>query len=326
MKEPTISVAMCTYNGARFLQDQLESIAAQNRLPDELIVCDDCSADETIEIVNAFAERVCFPVRLEINESTCGTTKNFEKAIALCQSEIIALADQDDVWYGHKLKCVADMFLRSPETVAVFSDAVLIDSESRSLQCRLWDTFFFTPKEQRCFANGHALNVLLKHPVVTGATMAFREKFRRLVLPIPANHEHDYWISILLSADGPFQPIPDPLMQYRQHRDQQIGAGLGRLSLMQRVEIAVKAGRQSYLAEVERFRQISERLQSRNCEFPSRDAALKLVGEKILHRSVRTTLPDSRFLRLSAIFRQVANRGYWRYSEGWKSLAKDIFL
>src|SRR5258708_3955131 len=105
MDRSRISVAMCSYNGARFLREQLESIATQTRLPDELIIFDDRSTDETIEIIDAFVKHARFPVRVEISESTRGATKNFEKAIALCQHEIITLADQDDVWHPNKLEC-----------------------------------------------------------------------------------------------------------------------------------------------------------------------------------------------------------------------------
>ena len=78
-----LSVAMCTYNGARYLQEQLESIAAQTRLPDELVVCDDCSSDGTRAILEEFKARVTFPVRLYFNEQNLRVWKNFEKAISL---------------------------------------------------------------------------------------------------------------------------------------------------------------------------------------------------------------------------------------------------
>src|SRR5207248_1903508 len=127
MSVPAISVAMCTFNGARFLDAQLESLAAQSRPPDELVVCDDCSSDNSREIITSFALRSAFDVRLVVNDKNLGTTKNFEKAIQLCQGPIIALADQDDVWYAHKLDRIERAFLASPSVVAVFSDADIID-------------------------------------------------------------------------------------------------------------------------------------------------------------------------------------------------------
>src|SRR5467141_2319930 len=131
MNELCISVAMCTYNGARFLPEQLESMAAQTRLPGELVVCDDRSTDESVEIVRNFARAAPFPVRLEMNEENLGSTKNFEKAIELCQGEIIALADQDDVWRPEKLSCIAGVLEPDDRIGAIFSDAELIDEDSR---------------------------------------------------------------------------------------------------------------------------------------------------------------------------------------------------
>ena len=165
----SISVAMCTFNGGRFLSAQIESIAAQDRLPDELIVCDDGSSDSSGDIVRKFAGSAPFPIRLVVNQRNVGSTKNFEKAISLCQGSIVTLADQDDIWYRHKLGRIENAFLRSSATVAVFSDADVIDDDSRKLRLRLWNAFSFSRREQGQFARGHALNVLVKHPVVTGA-------------------------------------------------------------------------------------------------------------------------------------------------------------
>src|SRR5258708_29962312 len=123
MNEQRISVAMCTYNGARFLAQQLESIVAQTRLPDELVVCDDVSADESPEIIRKFAKNAPFPVRLELNEKNLGSSKNFEKAIGLCRGGLIALADQDDVWKPQKLAVLETVLENHPEVGYAFSDA-----------------------------------------------------------------------------------------------------------------------------------------------------------------------------------------------------------
>src|SRR3984893_11664406 len=161
-----ISAAMCTYNGARFLPDQLESIAAQTRLPDELIICDDRSTDGSVDIIRSFAHHAPFPIRLVFNATNLGSTKNFEKAIGLCEGEIIALEDQDDVWRPEKLGCIAGVLERDERIGAVFSDAELIDQDSRPLGQTLWSSFFFNSREQDKFERGHGLNVLLQHPMV----------------------------------------------------------------------------------------------------------------------------------------------------------------
>src|SRR5712671_5762769 len=212
-----ISVAMCTFNGERFLDAQLESIAAQRRPPDELVICDDVSSDRSVEIAREFAARAPFFTRIEVNYRNLGSTKNFERAITLCQGPIVALADQDDVWYRHKLARIEKAFLQANEPVGVFSDADLIDDESHDLEMSLWESFLFGHGEQRKFHAGQALDVLVKRPVVTGATMAFRKEFLDFISPIPAETVHDSWISFLLAGCGQLEPISEPLMQYRRY-------------------------------------------------------------------------------------------------------------
>ncbi len=326
MNALTISVAMCTYNGARFLPQQLESIAAQTRLPDELVISDDCSCDVTADIIRTFARQAAFPVHFTTNHENIGATRNFERTIERCSGEVIALADQDDLWSSAKVRRIADAFAGSDETLAVFSDGELIDEQSNVLPARLWESFLFSRKEQKLFARGQGFSILIKHPVVTGATLAFRSRFRGLFLPIPSNHAHDYWISVLLAACGKVEAIPDTLIKYRRHQKQQIGPGPAALRITQQTAIARATGREQYLLEIQGLHQVSERLKSRGSAFECRHLAVEQIPEKIAHRSARAMVPQSRLLRVPTVLREIANRRYWNYSEGCKSIAKDLFL
>ena len=122
----TISIALCTYHGERFLQEQLDSFLQQTRLPDELVVCDDGSTDLTVPILEAFGVQAPFPVRLSINSQNLGFTKNFEKAISLCRGEIIAMSDQDDVWLPEKLEKFEQVFVNRPQLGYVFCNAQVV--------------------------------------------------------------------------------------------------------------------------------------------------------------------------------------------------------
>src|SRR5579864_1027599 len=250
-----ISIAMCTFNGARCLPAQLRSIVMQNRPPDQLVLCDDGSSDATADIAAKFARSAPFEVRIVRNAANLGSTKNFEQAISLCHGSVIALADQDDVWYPDKLQTIENAFLFSPSTVAVFSNADLIGPNSVAYHGHLWDSFLFRPRERQRFAAGDAICVLIKHPVVTGATMAFRADLRNLLLPISADQVHDRWLAFLLAARGPFTPIAEPLMQYRCHQSQQIGSGHS--GLRARFQQACKTGPDFYIEETSQFRQLA---------------------------------------------------------------------
>jgi len=317
-------VALCTFNGARFVGEQLASIAAQDREPDELVVCDDGSSDGSVEIVQEFARRARLSTRLVVNDRNLGSTKNFEKAISLCQGAIVALADQDDVWYRHKLGRIEQAFLRSSEIVLAFSDADLIDDDSNSLGKRLWPGFSFDRSEQIEFAKGGALNVLLKHPVVTGASMAFRREYFDLLAPMPAKQFHDRWISFLLATRGKFAVISDRLMQYRQHQQQQLGPGPR--TLRERTGRARRTKASFYLDEIERFCEFRNRLEQYGVASPSAEGALKEIERKISHLEHRARLPGIKVARIPGVLRQTFNGYYWRYSMGWSSIAKDLLI
>ena len=320
----SISVAMCTYNGVRFLKKQLASIAAQSRPPDELVVCDDCSSDGTPEVLNEFARSSRFATRFVVNHEHLGSTKNFEKAIFLCQGKIISLADQDDVWYRHKLERIEEAFMRSSAIVAAFSDADVIDEDARPLGFKLWKACRFDSGEQARFAKHRALEVLVRHPVVTGATMAFRRELFDIVAPIPFDHIHDRWISFLLVARGQFEVIREALMQYRQHKEQQAGLPPQKLSGL--IAQAQRRGATFHHEEIDRFRQLRERLTRRETDFPYAQTALHEIERKVTHLTHRAQLPQTRIARLPLVLRESLNLGYWRYSAGWNSIARDLVI
>ena len=129
-----LSIALCTYNGSAYLSEQLESLAAQTRTPDELVVCDDNSTDgRTVEMVRAFARNSPFAVRFSVNRKTLGPKKNFQRAIARCQGDVIFLCDQDDVWEPNKLARIEETLLAAPEAGFVFTDAEVVDEDLRIL-------------------------------------------------------------------------------------------------------------------------------------------------------------------------------------------------
>src|SRR6267154_3469289 len=140
---------MCTFNGGQFLTEQLQSIAMQDRLPDELIVCDDRSTDRTVAIIEDFAVRAPFPVHVLVNEARLGTSKNFERAIRLAEGEIIALADKDDVWDRRKLGLLESMFSRRPSLGLVFTDAELVADRLSPEGGTLWEAVGFGAARQK---------------------------------------------------------------------------------------------------------------------------------------------------------------------------------
>jgi glycosyltransferase involved in cell wall biosynthesis len=322
---------MCTYNGGRYVQAQLQSIAAQTRPPDELIICDDGSDDDTADIIRAVVASSGLSARLLVNRERLGWTKNFEQAISLCEGDIIALADQDDVWYPTKLARLEAAFAGDPGVGAVITDAEVVDDQLRPLGYRLWQTLRFDRSEQQRAAKGRFIEVLLKRNVATGATMAFRAQFKPLILPIPSawrEDAHDAWIALLIAAVADVAIIDEPLVQYRQHPRQQIGGR--RQTVAQRLS-AMRADFAAYstqahsncAAALTRFTLARDRLLAEG-NLAENGRAMSQLRAKIDHFHARAELPRSRWARLPIVTRELLCRRYRRYSQGLFSVAQDL--
>lgn len=335
MKEKTISschisIALCTYNGEQFLKEQLDSIKSQTCLPDEIVICDDVSTDKTVAIIKDFASRSLCPVYLYINDKNLGSTKNFEKAINLCKGDIIFLADQDDIWHEDKIEKIREIFVKSPEIDAVFTDAIVVDQNLRLISSSLWREFNFDQKKRNTIINQDAFQLLLEGNVVTGATMAFRGKYKHHVLPFPDNFTgqfrlHDGWIMLIISAAGKISMISEPLISYRQHEKNQIGLKYNnhQENLINKWKNAHRYRRTKIKEACENYKKLQEHLNK--MPFISSDKN-QLVLDKIKHLTARSSLPVNIAHRLKVILHEIKHQRYYRFSNGWYSIIRDIFL
>lgn len=323
-----ISVAMCTYNGADYLPAQLTSIAEQTRRPDELIICDDASTDKTRAVLESFARTSRIPVSLYFSDENAGSVKNFERAIGLCSGEVIALSDQDDVWHSDKLERIEQSFGDKPAVGLVFSDAELVDKNLKPLDRRVWQAVGFDAPKQKLVREGRSLDVLIFGWTVTGATMAFRSDYVKLALPIPTNIAmiHDGWIALMVATVADVMFIEEPLIKYRQHERQQIGApkrpAVKPEHGIQALESALRR-RVSTTDLHEILSVLEERLIAQQNSFDCR-RALAFAGNYANHLDVRANLPRKRLSRVPRILRELLTMRYHEYANGFKSAAKDL--
>jgi hypothetical protein len=332
------SVAMCTYNGARYVGEQLASIAAQTRTPVELVVCDDRSTDETADIVREFASRAPFHVRLHGNEENLGSTRNFERAVSLCEGDLIALCDQDDVWLPQKLARLEEEFARDPSALIVFSDASIVEEDSRPTGQGLWQSVGLNRAELDRLESGRGLGDLLRGSTVTGATMAMRSRLRELVLPVPTNLPliHDAWMSLLAACVGGVRPVSEQLVLYRRHNSQQVGP-LARAESAGGLRAVVAGEAQSALTRANPYdstlaiaRAARARLadaRTRGLEIAKGARAARSLAEldaRISHMDARRTMPGARLRRAAPVLRELLALRYHRYSNGVASAAKDL--
>ena len=209
-----ISIALATFNGGKFLREQLDSIYAQTWENIEVVACDDRSSDDTVKILEEYRER--YGLRYEVNERNLGFVRNFVKAMVLCRGEFIALADQDDVWLPEKLE---RLMAGIGDASLVYSDAFLIDDEGRELPGSLIANSGVLP------VTGANFSYFVCNSCVTGCTVLFRRDLLDMALPIPACEiYHDWWLALIASKRGGVIYFQERLVKYRQHAANQAGA------------------------------------------------------------------------------------------------------
>lgn len=318
-KSLSVSIALATYNGEQYVGEQLDSIARQTRLPDELIISDDASNDATTDIIRNFSQNVSFPVKLFINQNRLGSTRNFEKAIRACNSDIIFLCDQDDIWYLDKIKCIEECFVKDAEVGAIFTDADVVDQNLHPFGPRLWKKVRFSTREQEQVETHDAYTVLLKHFVVTGTTMAFRAKYCDLVLPIPEKWIHDAWIALLIGAASYLTALPIPLVAYRQHALNQLGAQ------RKRGHNKGKSFAEIFTPQIELYESAKDRLEEFADYIPNAKYKIICLNEKIAFLRMRGTLPVMRCRRLPSVLNGLINLRYHRFGRGIRAFVNDLF-
>lgn len=226
----TLSVALCTYNGEKYIEEQIRSILEQTMPVDEIVVCDDGSTDGTLQIIERLQADSSVSIRVFKNQDKLGVGPNFQKAVDLCQGDIVFFSDQDDVWIPRKTAIIAEYFDSHPDVNVVFTDADLIDSNGNSMRPihgTLWDYHFAEMYKYR-FDKGLQLDCFVSGNVhATGATMAFRKSFaNNHPFESLANHGevlHDFALALFAAEDNSLGYIAQPLIKYRLHDGQTCG-------------------------------------------------------------------------------------------------------
>lgn len=213
------SVALCTFNGEKYLRKQLDSILEQTVAVDEIVICDDLSTDATLSILNQYKETFPNIFKIHANEKNLRSVKNFEKAISLCENEIVFLCDQDDMWIPEKVEVILNQFKISPELQVIATNAFIINDDEDMLNVStIYDIPSKTTKEMK--------EILFFHQnFCTGATIAMRKEFADDLMPFPPENlfHHDEWIALKASLKNQLLFLNDRLIKYRIHQNQLVG-------------------------------------------------------------------------------------------------------
>jgi glycosyltransferase involved in cell wall biosynthesis len=201
-----VSIALCTYNGDAYLKQQLDSIVNQSYPEIELIVVDDCSTDNTLNILKEYSARYSF-IKLFINPQNLGYIRNFEKAMSLCNGDFIALSDQDDIWDLNKIekqvKAIGNNLL-------IYHDSEFVDQNGESLSLYMSDIMNLYRGDQP--------EVFLFFNCISGHSVLMKKELRNELLPFPEAYFHDWWMGYVGTNLGSIDFIEESLVKYRQHQ------------------------------------------------------------------------------------------------------------
>jgi glycosyltransferase involved in cell wall biosynthesis len=222
-----VSVALCTYNGGKFIEGQLNSILNQTVKVDEIVVCDDVSSDNTLVMLETYKKKFPNLIKIFTNDVTLGTIKNFEKVISLTKGDLIFLADQDDIWYENKVEVMVNFFQENRDCTLLFSNGSLIDENGINLNATLWEKWGFDKNLRALWSNNNNAfkDLIINNNKITGATVCFKSMLKGSVLPIniPKGYWHDAWLGLHAAANGGLMFLETCLINYRIHENQQVG-------------------------------------------------------------------------------------------------------
>lgn len=208
----TSSVAMATYNGSQYIAEQLRSIENQTIRPDEIVICDDGSSDDTVAVIRDYAAQSALNIKLYQNEKNLGFRRNFEKAISLCTKEVVFLCDQDDIWVKNKVERFLYEYSNNDNLVYAFSDAYVTDQALNVTHDSIWammNTDWVSMDNQAFF------NKVQTRFFPLGFSGTVKRSFVRQIMPFLA--DHDGWIAVCAPAFGDIKAIDEKLVYYRRH-------------------------------------------------------------------------------------------------------------
>jgi hypothetical protein len=318
MMTAEISVALCTRDGAAFIAAQLRSILAQTVRPREIVLSDDASGDDTVAIAEALiaAEGQGVDLRVLRNDAPRGVTANFEQAILACRGEYVALSDQDDVWNPDRLATALAVFEARPAIQLVHSDAELIDEQGDRLGVTLFQALEIGQPEVAAIHDGLGLPLLMRRNIVTGATVMVRRELAEAAAPFPAAWLHDEWLAIVAASRGGLDVVAAPLIRYRQHEANQVGAA--KLSVAGKFRRMVEPGTGRSARLLARASELAARAPELMPELAAAAAA------KLTHEQLRSSLPTFRPARLAPVLRELASGRYRRFGRGPADAVRDL--
>lgn len=255
--EEKIDVLLATYNGEKYLKEQIDSILNQTYQNINLIISDDNSKDSTKKILNEYKNKDN-RIKIYLQDKNLGYIKNFEFLLTNVESNYYMLSDQDDVWLPEKIEKSMKK-LKEKNADLVFGDLEVVDEKMNTIYPS-FDDFMLLNRKINKYIDSYKVNYL--YNCVTGCTILSKKEFIKDILPIPNDSKyvpHDYWMALMISLKGKLAYMPEKYIKYRQHGNNQIGTDkishkFKKLDQVRELFINVKLGVfGTYVANNEKF-------------------------------------------------------------------------
>lgn len=287
MKRILVSIVMATYNGERYLREQLDSIVQQSYKDIEIIIVDDCSVDKTFLILEDYA-RIQHNISIIRNNQNLGVTRSFEIAINSCSGDYIAFCDQDDVWVSNKIERMVD---ESGDNLLIHCDAILVDEQLNVVA----ESFAAKYKDiSKC----KFIDYLLGNNV-TGCCAMISRELVNLSMPIPKDfYIHDHYFALLASYYNRIKFLNEKLVLYRQHGANVMGAS--KVSYDKFLASSLKVGKSFDSLDIQKY--------------DSYQSEIRLIGD------FRKNIYYGSWIGSSSIF------GMLKFSSGWKYIIYFYFI
>lgn len=317
-----VAVAIATWNGERYLRQQLDSIAANSRTPEEIVLVDDCSADDTVVIAEEFARRAPCAMRIKRNKERLGFNASFQRAASLADGDVVLFSDQDDVWLPHHVESLVTPFENQRDVAVVVSDSLYVDAELRPTGQTLWMVERFHRSDLRRVRSGWQFPGWVRHRAIAGHGMAVRADLRPVLLPFGVDWMYDQWLGLTAAACGSVVIEPRPLTLHRQHDRQALGHRRKRLWDLYRKDPRLAAT--AFSRQIARWNELRNRLAAHGSSLRD-ERVIAVIDARIafLHarRTMRLGSPIHRIVLATA---ELVRGGYHQYGRGMLTYARDL--
>jgi glycosyltransferase involved in cell wall biosynthesis len=317
-----ISIALATYNGSKYLKEQLDSFALQTRLPDEVVVCDDFSSDETVNILECYAISAPFEMKIVANEKNIGYTRNFEKALSLCTGDLIFLSDQDDVWNKNKISKILELKYANPHIEVFINDAIYVDENLKPSGISVLN------KVLRFSGNDK------DH--IAGACTAITRNFNDFLLPFPLSNCPLYDVYIHRWANLLKNKLVVPIVYqcWRIHGNNNSASEMNNPKKLSFLKLFIKyrsnAALGTYAKEASEFNEMALLISLRKSELMRMERKVDIdklkvtIDEIVIANITRSLLVKANFFMRIRLAILMLSEGHYKHFKGLWSMAKDI--